>query len=78
MICYENEGCFGSHKTPPRNNLRVINLKLNNQDWFMQYSPYGYYNEHLIVILKDHVPLAINENYLTALYDFVDIFPHYF
>ena len=78
MICYENEGCFGSSKTPPRNNLRVINLKLNNLDWFMQYSPYGYYQEHLIVILKEHVPLAIRKDYLGALYDFVDIFPHYF
>lgn len=78
MICYENEGCFGSAKTPPRNNLRVINLKLNNQDWFMQYSPYGYYKEHLIVILKKHVPLTICKDYLGALYDFVDMFPHYF
>lgn len=78
MICYENEGCFGSLKTPPRNNLRVINLKLNNQEWFMQYSPYGYYKEHLIVILKKHVPLAICQEYLGALYDFVDMFPHYF
>ncbi len=78
MICYENEGCFGSSKTPPRNNLRVINLKLNNKDWFMQYSPYGYYQEHIIVILKEHVPLAIKTEYLTALYDFVDLFPHYF
>lgn len=77
-ICIENEGCKGSNKTAPRGNLRLIPLRLNNDNWYLQYSPYGYYNEHCIVISEKHVPMEVNENNLKALYDFVDIFPHYF
>lgn len=77
-ICIENEGCKGSSKTAPRGNLRLIPLILNNESWYLQYSPYGYYNEHCIVISKEHIPMEVNENNLRALYDFVDIFPHYF
>lgn len=77
-ICIENEGCYGSSKTEPRNNLRLIPLNLSGDTWYLQYSPYGYYNEHCIVILKDHVPMMVCKKYLKALFDFVDIFPHYF
>ena len=78
VICIENEGCYGSKKTPPRQNLRLVPLKLDGRDWYMQYSPYGYYNEHCIVILKEHVPMEVNKGNIQSLFDFVDIFPHYF
>ena len=77
-ICYENEGCYGSSKTPPRISLRTISLKLGNRDWFLQYSPFGYFQEHCIVVTKEHTPLEIKDEYLLALFDFVDLFPHYF
>lgn len=77
-ICIENEGCGGSEKTPPRQNLRLIPLKLDNRDWYMQYSPYGYYNEHCIVILDKHTPMIVSKDNVQALFDFIDYFPHYF
>ena len=77
-ICITNEGCIGSAKTAPRGNLRLIPLTLGGRTWYLQYSPYGYYNEHCILILKEHSPMKVCREYMTALFDFVDIFPHYF
>lgn len=78
VLCYENEGFFGKGKFLNRKNIRLIPLKLNNEDWFMQYSPYGYYDEHLIVIKKHHEKMHINSNNLRAMFDFVEQFPFYF
>lgn len=78
VICLENEGCYGSALTVPRNNLRIIPLTLNGEEWGMQYSPYGYYQEHCIVIKKPHEPMMVNRENIAALFDFVDLFPHYF
>ena len=77
-ICIENEGCYGSAKTEPRNNLRLIPFEFSGNIWYLQYSPYGYYNEHCILILKDHVPMEVNKTNARALFDFVDTLPHYF
>lgn len=77
-ICLDNVGCFGSSKTPPRNNLRTIEFTLNNNTWYMQYSPYEYFNEHSIVFCKDHTPMCVNKDNISALFDFVYNVPHYF
>ena len=77
-ICITNEGCIGSEKTAPRGNLRLIPMELGGKTWYLQYSPYGYYNEHCIVILKEHTPMVVKKEYMAALFDFVDMFPHYF
>ena len=53
-------------------------MHLANNDWYLQYSPYGYYNEHCILILKDHLPMVVKKEYIAALFDFVDVLPHYF
>lgn len=55
-----------------------VKLNINSQDWFMQYSPYGYYNEHCIVFNKQHIPMTINAQVFNKLFDFVEQFPHYF
>ena len=77
-ICIENEGCYGSSKTEPRNNLRLIPFEFSSDTWYLQYSPYGYYNEHCILILKDHIPMEVNKANAKALFEFVDTLPHYF
>ena len=77
-ICITNEGCIGSAKTAPRGNLRLIPMRLADNDWYLQYSPYGYYNEHCILILKDHLPMVVKKEYIAALFEFVDVLPHYF
>ena len=35
---------------------------LNNQPYYIQYSPYSYYNEHLICFHKDHFNMKIDES----------------
>ena len=52
QLCVENMGFAGHQTHPARQNLRPVKLNINSQDWFMQYSPYGYYNEHCIVFNK--------------------------
>lgn len=44
----------------------------------MQYSPYGYYNEHCIALNYEHRPMTISEAAFTRLFDFLEMFPHYF
>ncbi len=78
LLCRENEGYAGRVNHPARQNHRVIPLKINNQDWCLQYSPYVYYNEHCIVFNSEHTPMQINRDTFKKLLDFVAIFPHYF
>lgn len=77
LLCAENEGYAGTHSHPARQNHRIIPLKLNGQDYYMQYSPYVYYNEHCIVFNAKHTPMKIDEAVFVKLLDFVRQFPHY-
>ena len=78
QLCAENEGYAGRMNHPARQNHRIIPVVINNTDWFMQYSPYVYYNEHCIVFNSQHTPMAINRETFRKLLDFVALFPHYF
>lgn len=78
LLCKENEGYAGTLSHPARNNHRIIPVMLNGKRYFLQYSPYSYYNEHCIVFNEDHIPMVINENTFRCLLDFVRQFPHYF
>ena len=77
QLCIENEGYEGRIDHPARANIRLIPLKLNNHDFYLQYSPYAYYNEHCIILDKNHVPMVINHDTFNSLIDFVTMFPHY-
>ena len=78
LLCRECEGYAGRIDFPARQNHRIIPVTINNTDWFMQYSPYVYYNEHCIVFNSQHTPMAINTDTFRKLLDFVKLFPHYF
>lgn len=78
LLCRENEGYAGRLDSPARQNHRMIPLTLCGREWFLQYSPYVYYNEHCIVLSKDHVPMKIDRRTFSTLLEFVDAFPHYF
>ncbi len=78
LLCAENVGYAGRANHPARQNHRVIPLKLDDQPWFFQYSPYVYYNEHSIVINDNHVPMKIGPSTFRRLIAFVEQFPHYF
>ena len=77
LLCKENEGFEGHANHPARENIRTISLTLDGADWFVQYSPYAYYNEHCIVINKEHTPMEITPKTVKNLLDFVDVFPNY-
>ena len=78
QLCKENMGYLGRVNHPARQNHRIIPLKINQADWFFQYSPYVYYNEHCIVFCGEHVPMKIERATFVKLFDFIKLFPHYF
>lgn len=77
MLCKENMGYRGRVNHPARETIRIIPLTLEGGEYYLQYSPYSYYDEHCIVFNKEHVPMAIDERCLKNLLSFVTIFPHY-
>ena len=78
LLCKENVGFAGNFNHPARQNHRIIPLTLNGHRYYMQYSPYVYYNEHCIVFNCQHTPMKIERNAFIKLFDFVKLFPHYF
>ena len=77
LLCVENEGYAGHISHPARQNHRIIPVKLADRDYYFQYSPYVYYNEHCIVFNKEHTPMKIDKAAFVKLLDFVKQFPHY-
>lgn len=78
LLCKENEGYSGRINHPGRNNHRIIPLTLAGDPWFIQYSPYVYYNEHCIVFNGEHVPMKISKTTFDRILEFTEKFPHYF
>ncbi len=78
QLCAENEGYAGRMNHPARQNHRIIPVSVAGEPWYFQYSPYVYYNEHCIVLNKEHVPMKIDRAAFLRLLDFVGQFPHYF
>ncbi len=78
LLCIENEGYEGRVDHPARSTHRMIRLELGKEPWFLQYSPYVYYNEHCIVLSKEHRDMKIDRSTFTRLLDFVEKFPTYF
>ncbi|MBO7302879.1 MAG: UDP-glucose--hexose-1-phosphate uridylyltransferase, partial [Clostridia bacterium] len=78
LLCPENEGYAGNAGRPARQTLRLIPTTLAGKQWYMQYSPYVYYNEHCIVLSKEHTPMKIERATFERLLDFVAQYPHYF
>lgn len=77
-LCVENEGYAGRINHPARQNHRIIPINIHNSPWFLQYSPYVYYNEHCICLSQEHSPMKIDRACFEKLLDFVRQFPHYF
>lgn len=78
LLCPENEGYAGRMNHPARQNHRIIPVTIGGVQWFLQYSPYVYYNEHCIVFNGAHTPMKIDKAAFDKLLDFVTVFPHYF
>jgi UDPglucose--hexose-1-phosphate uridylyltransferase len=78
QLCAENEGYAGRLDHPARQNHRVVPITIHGSPWFLQYSPYVYYNEHCICFNSVHTPMKVDRACFGKLLDFVRQFPHYF
>lgn len=77
LLCHENEGYAGHFSHPARQNHRIIPITLSEESYYLQYSPYVYYNEHCIIFNEKHTPMKIDKDCFAKLLDFVRQFPHY-
>jgi UDPglucose--hexose-1-phosphate uridylyltransferase len=75
-LCKENEGFSG--KGQYRKSLRTVPVALNGEDWFWQYSPYSYFNQHGTAVNASHVPMKVDKSTLLKLLAFTDFMPSYF
>ena len=78
LLCKENVGFAGHLNHPARQNLRVIPVTLTDEQWYFQYSPYVYYNEHCIMLKEEHEPMSITRGTFERILEFVNQFRHYF
>jgi len=78
LLCKENVGYNGHQTGVGRTNHRIVPLTLNQELFYLQYSPYVYYNEHCIVLHDEHIPMNVTKATFIRLFDFLDLFPHYF
>lgn len=73
-ICLENEGYAGRGKRT----LRTVPVNLGDEQWFWQFSPYGYFDQHGICVNREHTPMHVDRDTFEHLADFIDRFPGYF
>ncbi|MBQ3266750.1 MAG: UDP-glucose--hexose-1-phosphate uridylyltransferase [Atopobiaceae bacterium] len=77
LLCPQNTGYAGRLDYPARETIRLIPLTLAGEPWYLQYSPYVYYNEHCIVLSEEHRPMRIDRTTFVRLLELVTTFPHY-
>ena len=77
-LCRENVGFAGTVTKPARQTLRQIPFTMGGESWYLQYSPYVYYNEHCIALAAEHTPMKIDRATFEKLLGFITEFPHYF
>lgn len=78
LLCKENEGYYGRMNYPARQSHRIIPMTLTEEQWYLQYSPYVYYNEHSIIFKGEHDSMKISKKTFERILEFVEKFPHYF
>lgn len=78
LLCIENEGHHGNGgNQPARHNHRMIKISLTNEEYYFQYSPYMYYDEHSIIINPQHKDMVVNSELIENFFNFVNQVPHY-
>lgn len=77
VLCKEMEGYYGNMKLQPKVNHRIIPLYLTSGRWHIFYSPYAYFNEHMIIASENHKPMNISKDTFRDILELVDIFKHY-
>lgn len=74
VICQQNVGFAARSKCT----LRTTDVDLNGNEYFWQFSPYGYFYQHGICVNKQHTPMHVDRQTLLNLVEFVRLFPDYF
>ncbi|MDR1940188.1 MAG: UDP-glucose--hexose-1-phosphate uridylyltransferase [Clostridiales bacterium] len=77
-LCRENVGFAGDVNGAARQTLRTIPILLNGQGWQLQFSPYVYYKNHCIALSDEHRPMRVDKTAFEKMFDFTDLFPHFF
>lgn len=78
LLCKENLGFYGDEKKAPRRTIRFVPVELDDEKWYLQYSPYGYYYQHAICFSDKHSDMVINKTTFKKLLQFVDLYPSFF
>jgi UDPglucose--hexose-1-phosphate uridylyltransferase len=76
-LCKENMGYEGNANQASRANHRIVPITLGDENWYLQYSPYGYFNEHCILLHSEHEPMEVTKRTFERLMSFVQQYPHY-
>lgn len=77
-LCVENEGYAGRMDFPARTNHRIVRMRVGDEEWGLQYSPYAYYEEHCIFLSAEHRPMVIERDTFARLVAITAQFPDYF
>jgi UDPglucose--hexose-1-phosphate uridylyltransferase len=77
-LCKDNVGFAGNVNQSPRQTLRTIPIILNGECWQLQFSPYVYYEKHCIALSDEHRPMKVDKSGFVRMFDFTDLFPHFF
>ena len=72
VLCPENIGHYGNAGQPARQHIRLIPFELDEEEWFMQFSPYEYFSEHIIAVSKEHRPMSLNAGSFRRMAEFIE------
>ncbi|MCL2062327.1 MAG: hypothetical protein FWH03_06875 [Firmicutes bacterium] len=78
VLCKENEGFSGNAPLRHKRSLRTVPLSLGGEEYFWQFSPFSYFNQHGNAISAAHTPMRTDKATFIKLMDFVDFMPNYF
>lgn len=77
ILSIKQVGLKGNASQQPRMAHRVIEMPFDNKKWFLQYSPYQYFEKHSILVDGLERPMKVDKNSVKIMLDFVEYLPSY-
>lgn len=77
-LCRENIGYSGSITNASRQNLRYVDFNFKKDKYFLQFSPYSYFNEHFVLNNFIHKPMEVTSDSISTLISFCKKHPYFF
>lgn len=75
ILSIKQIGLKGNASQQPRMAHRVIEMPFDNKKWFLQYSPYQYFEKHSILVDGLERPMKIDKDSVKIMLDFVEFLP---